>query len=280
METLDGVYEDESESFRDSIATIGKDGKRIWVYPKKPKGKFYNARTWLSILLLGILFGTPFMKIGGEPLLLLDVINRRFVIFGQIFWPQDSFLFALGLITIILFVVLFTVVYGRAFCGWICPQTIFMEMVFRKIEYWIEGDWKKQQKLDKMPWNNEKVIKKTSKQIIFFIISFFIANTFLAYFIGIEELITIVTDPPNEHMAGLFSILIFSGAFYFVFSTLREQVCTTICPYGRLQGVLLDKSSIVVAYDYIRGEKRSKWRKHEDREAEGKGDCIDCKQCV
>ncbi|WP_020527386.1 cytochrome c oxidase accessory protein CcoG [Flexithrix dorotheae] len=280
METLEGVYEDESESFRDSIATVDKDGKRIWLYPKKPKGKFYNARTWLSILLLGILFGTPFIKIGGEPLLLLDVINRRFVIFGQIFWPQDSFLFALGLITIILFVVLFTVVYGRVFCGWICPQTIFMEMVFRKIEYWIEGDWKKQQKLDKMPWNNEKVIKKTSKQLIFFLISFLIANTFLAYFIGIEELITIVTDPPSEHLAGLFSIILFSGAFYFVFSRLREQVCTTICPYGRLQGVLLDKSSIVVAYDYVRGEKRSKWRKQEDREAEGKGDCIDCKQCV
>ena len=278
---MQGIYEEESvSSFRDSLSTIDEEGKRVWIYPKKPKGRFYNRRTIVSYLLLAILFSGPFIKIGGEPLLMLNILERKFVIFGQIFWPQDSHLFALGLISIVLFVVLFTVVYGRIFCGWVCPQTIFMEMVFRKIEYLIEGDWKKQQKLDKQPWNGEKVLKKGAKHSIFFFISFFIANTFLAYIIGIEELLTIITDPPSEHMAGLTTILLFSGAFYMVFAKLREQVCTTICPYGRLQGVLLDKDSIVVAYDYIRGENRGRYRKKEDRAALGKGDCVDCHQCV
>ncbi|MEM1134551.1 MAG: cytochrome c oxidase accessory protein CcoG [Bacteroidota bacterium] len=278
---MQGIYEEEAvSSFRDSLSTIDESGKRVWLYPKKPKGKYYNKRVLVSYLLLAVLFSGPFIRIGGEPLLLLNILERKFVIFGQIFWPQDSHLFALGLISIVLFVVLFTVVYGRIFCGWVCPQTIFMEMVFRKIEYWIEGDWKKQQKLDKQSWNNEKVFKKGLKHTVFFLISFLIANVFLAYIIGTEELTKIVTDPPTEHLAGLTVILIFSGAFYMVFAKLREQVCTTICPYGRLQGVLLDKNSIVVAYDYIRGEKRGRYRKKEDRASLGKGDCVDCHQCV
>ncbi|MBT30859.1 MAG: cytochrome c oxidase accessory protein CcoG [Thalassobius sp.] len=278
---MQGIYEEEPvSSFRDSLSTIDEEGKRVWVYPKKPKGRFYNKRTIVSYLLLAILFSGPFIKIGGEPLLMLNILERKFVIFGQIFWPQDSHLFALGLISIVLFVVLFTVVYGRIFCGWVCPQTIFMEMVFRKIEYFIEGDWKKQQKLSNQPWNSEKILKKGSKFAIFYLISFFIANTFLAYIIGIDELLTIITDPPSEHLAGLGIILLFSAAFYTVFAVLREQVCTTICPYGRLQGVLLDKDSVVVAYDYVRGEERGRYRKKEDRAALGKGDCVDCHQCV
>ncbi len=278
---MQGIYEDTpTESFRDSLSTIGQDGKRVWVYPKKPKGRFYNRRTLVSYLLLAFLFAGPFIKIGGEPLLMLNILERKFVIFGQIFWPQDSHLFALGLISIILFVILFTVVFGRIFCGWVCPQTIFMEMVFRKIEYAIEGDWKKQQKLDKMPWNSEKIRKKGLKHAIFFGIAFLIANTFLAYIIGIEALKETVTQPPTANLGTFTAIIVFSALFYLVFAKLREQVCTTICPYGRLQGVLLDKSSVVVAYDYVRGEKRGRYRKKEDREALGKGDCVDCHQCV
>jgi cytochrome c oxidase accessory protein FixG len=211
---------------------------------------------------------------------LFNVLERKFVLFGQVFWPQDFHLFVLAMISFIVFIILFTVVYGRIFCGWICPQTIFMEGVFRKIEYWIEGDWTNQKKLRNDPWTTEKIIKKGSKHAIFFFISFLIANTFLAYIIGIENLIEIITDNPAEHMVGLASITVFSFAFYFVFSRLREQVCTTICPYGRLQGVMLDKNSIVVAYDYVRGESRAKFKKGETRLEAGKGDCIDCKQCV
>jgi len=271
---------EEDVSFRDRISTVDESGNRRWIYPKKPKGRYYNARTLVSVVLLAILFGGPFIKIDGEPLLMLNVLERKFVIFGQIFWPQDFHLFLLGTIATILFIVLFTVVYGRIFCGWVCPQTIFMELVFRRIEYWIEGDYTKQRKLDKQAWNKEKILKKGSKHIIFYAIAFLIGNTFLAYIIGIDELKTIITDPPSEHVAGLTAMVLFSTAFYFVFAKFREQVCTNVCPYGRLQGVLLDRQSVVVAYDYKRGEKRSKIRKGEDRNATDKGDCIDCKQCV
>ena len=278
--TLEQELYKDKDAFRDSLATVDKEGKRIWVYPKKPKGRFYNARTLVSIVLLIILFSGPFIRINGEPLFMFNILERKFVIFGQIFWPQDFYLFVLGMITMVIFIVLFTVVYGRLFCGWVCPQTIFMEMVFRKIEYWIEGDAGAQKRLDRAPWNREKVLKKTSKHIIFFALSFLIANVFLAYIIGSGALIEIITDPPGEHLAGLSAILIFSGAFYYVFAFFREQVCTTVCPYGRLQGVLLDRKSMVVAYDYRRGEPRAKFRKGEDREAAGKGDCIECLQCV
>lgn len=268
------------QSFRDSIGTINEEGNRKWVFPKKPKGKFYNYRTLISLFLLLLLFSGPFFRIGNQPLLLLNIIERRFIIFGQVFWPQDFYIFVLVMLAFILFVVLFTVVFGRLFCGWICPQTIFMEMVFRKIEYWIEGDYRQQKKLAKQKWDGEKIRKKGLKHTLFFLISFLIANTFLAYIIGSDELINIITDHPSNHLAGLASILIFTGVFYWVFSWFREQVCIIACPYGRLQGVMLDRNSIVVAYDYIRGENRAKFRKGENRKDLSKGDCIDCKQCV
>lgn len=268
------------QSFRDSIGTIKEDGKRKWIFPKKPKGSYYTGRTWFSLLLLALLFSGPFIKIDGRPLLLFNILERKFIILGQVFWPQDFYIFVLVMLAFVLFVVLFTVVFGRLFCGWACPQTIFMEMVFRKIEYWIEGDYKQQQKLDKQKWDAEKIRKKTLKHSIFFAISFLIANTFLAYIIGIEELFTIITDSPLNHIGGLLSILLFTGVFYWVFSWFREQVCLVACPYGRLQGVMLDRNSIVVAYDYIRGEMRGKFRKNENREETNKGDCIDCNQCV
>lgn len=271
---------DEEETFRDHLSTVDEKGKRIWVYPKKPKGRFHNRRVWLSIFLLAFLFGAPHIYINGEPLILFNILERKFVFFGQVFWPQDLYIFAFTMIIAIVFIILFTVVFGRIFCGWVCPQTIFMEMVFRKIEYWIEGDWTHQKRLNKQPWNREKIIKKVSKQLIFFLISFLIANTFLAYIIGAEELWEIQNSPLNQHLGGFIAIIIFTFLFYGVFSLLREQVCTTICPYGRLQGVLLDKDSIVVAYDHKRGEDRAKFKKNEDREAQGKGDCIDCYQCV
>ena len=165
------------------------------------------------------------------------------------------------MIVSIVFIALFTVVFGRVFCGWACPQTIFMEMVFRRIEYWIEGDWTHQKKLKDAPWSKEKIFKKTSKHLIFWLISFLIANTFLAYIIGSEQLLKIQTDPVGKHFGGLIAIVIFTTVFYLVFAKLREQVCTTICPYGRLQGVLLDPNSMVVAYDHKRGEGRAKIKK-------------------
>ncbi|MCB0762609.1 MAG: cytochrome c oxidase accessory protein CcoG [Flavobacteriales bacterium] len=274
------MQHEDQEEFRDRIATVDEAGKRKWIYPKKPAGKFTNRRNWVSYILLAFLFVGPYLRIGGEPVLLIGVLERRFVILGQSFSQYDFYIFVIMMIIGVLFITLFTVVYGRLFCGWVCPQTIFMENVFRKIEYWIEGDYKHQLKLDRQEWNGEKLRKKALKHIIYLVISFAIANTFLAYLIGSEALIEIITDPPSEHVSGLIGIVVFTIAFYFVFSKLREQVCTTICPYGRLQSVLLDKNSIVVAYDHVRGESRARFRKNEDRKSEGKGDCIDCHQCV
>ena len=268
------------EEFRDHIATVSEDGKRVWVYPKKPKGKFTNRRKWVSYSLLIFLLTAPFIKINGDQLIELNILERKFSIFGATFWPQDLYLFAVMLIIFIVFVILFTIIYGRLFCGWFCPQTIFMEFVFRRIEYWIDGDWTQQKALDKQAWNAKKWGKRILKHTIFWLISFVIANIFLTYIIGSDALLKIMVEPVRLHIGGLISMGIFTTLFYFVFSRLREQVCTTICPYGRLQGVLLDQNSMVVAYDYVRGEERAKFRKGEDRPAAKKGDCIDCAQCV
>lgn len=268
------------KSFRDSIATVNEKGRRIWVFAKKPKGRFFNYRKWVGYFLLAFLFAAPHIHYQGEQLFMFNIIERKFVVFFKVFWPQDLYLFAIAMILGIVFVILFTIIFGRLFCGWVCPQTIFMEMIFRRVEYWIEGDWTHQKKLSAQPWNLEKIVKKVSKHVIFWFISFLIANTFLAYIIGSDELWKIQTDPIGEHVGGFVAIIIFTYVFYGVFAWLREQVCTTICPYGRLQGVLLDPNSMVVAYDHKRGEKRARFKKDEDRQASAKGDCIDCRQCV
>ncbi|MBN9294205.1 MAG: cytochrome c oxidase accessory protein CcoG [Flavobacteriia bacterium] len=271
---------EENEDFRDRIATVDEKGKRIWIFPKKPSGKFFNKRKIVSYVLLIVLFALPYIKMEGEPFLMFNILERKFIIFGKIFWPQDFYLFALAMIVGVVFVILFTIIFGRLFCGWVCPQTIFMEMVFRRIEYWIDGDYTHQKKLRDAPWNKEKIFKRVLKHTIFWIISFAIANTFLAYIIGSDQLWQIIREPVSVHLGGFISIIVFTSVFYMVFTRLREQVCTTICPYGRLQGVLLDPNSMVIAYDYVRGEERGKFRKNEDRKTAGKGDCIDCKQCV
>tara|TARA_B100000678_G_scaffold244680_1_gene216749 strand:+ start:3453 stop:4874 length:1422 start_codon:yes stop_codon:yes gene_type:complete len=273
----------DNEKFRDSIGTINQEGKRSWIFPKKPEGKYYKYRTWVSYGLLLFLFAAPFVKINGNQFLMFNVLERRFNIFGFPFWPQDFHLFVISMIIGVVFIILFTVAFGRIFCGWICPQTIFLEMVFRRIEYWIDGDRGKQIRLAKQAWNAEKIRKRVLKWSIYFVISFLIANIFLAYLIGSDQLLRYIIEGPAANASTLISLLIFTGVFYFIFAWFREQVCIIACPYGRLQGVLLDKKSIVVAYDYKRGEKeegRAKYRKNEDREATGKGDCIDCSQCV
>ncbi|WP_136467582.1 cytochrome c oxidase accessory protein CcoG [Flagellimonas onchidii] len=271
------------ENFRDSIGTINEEGKRAWIFPKKPSGRFFKYRKYVSYGLLLFLFASPFIKINGHQFLLFNVLERRFNIFGFPFWPQDFHLVVVSMIAGVIFIALFTVAYGRIFCGWMCPQTIFMEMVFRRIEFWIDGDRGAQMRLAKSEWNAKKIRKRLLKWTIFFIISFLIANIFLGYLIGSDKLIRYIFDGPTAHLGTMVPLLIFTGVFYFVFAWFREQVCIIACPYGRLQGVLLDDKSIVVAYDHKRGEGengRKKFRKNEDREALGHGDCIDCFQCV
>lgn len=267
-----------TDNFRNSLATIDQRGNRLWVYPTKPKGPLYTARSVISIFLLAFLFGAPFVKFGKNPMLLFDVIHRKFFIFGLIFWPQDIYLFVLSTIALAVFVILFTAAYGRLFCGWICPQTVFLEMVFRKIEFLIEGNGPRQRQLDRAPMSAGKFFKKGIKHAIFFGLSFLIGNTFLSYFIGIDRLKDIVTSPPTDHFTGFVLMVLFSLIFYGVFSWFREQACTLVCPYGRLQSVLLDTNSIVVMYDFKRGEPRGPIARQGERTATG--DCIDCDACV
>ena len=262
------------QSFRDSVATISKEGHRNYIQPQKPKGKLYNLRSYFSYFYLVLFFTLPFIKIGGEPIFLINILERKFILFGKIFWPQDFFIFAIGLLTFLVFVILFTVAFGRLWCGWACPQTIFMEMVFRKIEFFIEGDVAQQKRLNAMSWNTEKLLKKGGKLIVFFMLSFLIANFFLGYIIGIDEVGKLVKEGIFVNLGTFSALVIFTLVFFFVYIWFREQACIIVCPYGRLQGVLLDKNSILVAYDYVRGEPRGKVAE------KGNGDCVNCHACV
>lgn len=268
----------EQVSFRDRIPLITDKGKRKWIYAQKPHGKFYNIRSWVSLFYLLVFFSLPLIKINGFPAVQINIPEARFYFFGMVFWPQDFFIFGLMMVAFVVFIVLFTMIYGRVFCGWACPQTIFMEMVFRRIETWIEGSPAHQRQMNHGPWTTDRIIRKTAKHIVFFLLSFLIANTFLAYIIGADELFTIISEPVSAHIGGFLAIIGFTFVFYFVYAFIREIVCTIICPYGRLQGVLLDRNSVVVAYDYHRGEPREKGKRPADHE--GVGDCIDCNQCV
>lgn len=267
-------------NFRNKISTVNESGGRAWVYTNKPKGSLYRKRTLVSIILLAIFFVTPFIKVNGEPLFLLNVFQRKFILFGKIFWPQDFHLFVIAMITGVLTIVLFTVIYGRIWCGWACPQTIFMEMVFRKIEFLIEGNANQQRKLDKGGVTFEWVWKKILKHIIFIFLAIIITHTVLSYFIGMDRVKELLSIGPSANHKGFIVMLIFSGVTYFVFSKFREQICVLVCPYGRLQGVMLDANSLVVAYDYKRGEPKAPFKNVENRQEVGKGDCIDCNNCV
>jgi cytochrome c oxidase accessory protein FixG len=247
------------------------------LHPQKPIGQWHNRRIVFTVIVLTLLFVTPFIKLNGQPLLLFNVLERKFIIFGIFIGPQDYWLFGLTMLSFMVFVVLFTTVFGRLWCGWACPQTVFMEMVFRKIEYAIEGDAGKQKLLDKAPWNADKIMKKGLKYSIFLAVSFAIANLLLSYVLGVDELAKIIREPIADHVPLFTGIVFFTAIFYFNFAWLREKACTVVCPYGRLQSVLLDRNSIVVAYDHERGEPRGKL--HKDL-ARTEGDCINCFQCV
>lgn len=277
MDTQNNKQNDKhNESFRDSITTINEDGKRAYVYPTKPFGKYYNLRTYFTWFYLIVFFAVPFIKYNGEPLFLFNVPEKKFILFGSIFWAQDFFIFGLGMLIFIVFIALFTVVFGRLFCGWACPQTIFMEMIFRKIEYWIDGDANYQKALKKAPWNADKIKKRVLKFLAFYSVSFVICVTLLSYVISIDNVFSILKDI-NGNLGSFIGLVLFTTVFFFVYWWFREQVCLIVCPYGRMQGVLLDKNSIVVAYDYVRGEDRHKFKKNEVRTG---GDCIDCNLCV
>ncbi len=258
-------------SFRDRPINIDEQGNRKWVYASQPQGRWYTRRTMVGWGLLMLLIAVPFIKVNGLPLVLLDIAERKFIIFGAIFWAHDTFILSLLMLSFVVFIILFTVIFGRVWCGWACPQTIFLEMVFRRIEFWIEGDHRKRSALDSGPFTFEKFWKKLAKHTIFFAISVGMTNVFLMWFIGYEKLFAVIGEPIQLHISGFIIMLAVSGFFYWIYTSFREQICTMVCPYGRMQGVLLDGRSIVVAYDYVQGEPRG---------GNSGGDCIDCRRCV
>lgn len=271
------------EDYRDHLATADKDGRRKWIYAKKPGGKWHTRRAWFSVLLIAIMFAGPWIRINGNPLLLVNIVERRFSILGQIFWPQDTVIFAVAMLAFITGIIIFTTAFGRLWCGWTCPQTVMMEMVFRKIEYLIEGDAHEQRALAAAPWTARKIFKKLLKHVIFLGASFIVGNTLLAYIIGSDQLLAIQFDDPRNHLVGLTFMILFTLLFYGIFARFREQACTFICPYGRFQSTMLDENTMVVSYDYKRGEKRAplhRGQSHDQRVAAGNGDCINCHQCV
>lgn len=271
MENQDNFQE---TTFRDRPSTFGKDGKRVWLFPKLPKGKLYNIRRAIAWFLLAFFYISPFIRIKGEQLIFLNFPDRRFILFGNTFYPQDFHLLVLAIIALVVFIVLFTVIYGRIFCGWACPQTIFMEFLYRPIEHLIDGNPEQQQKLAEQETDVIKVLKRILKHGIYLCISFATILTFVVYVTGTAKLYEIMNNWPGERFGLLVVVLAFTGAHYFVFAWFREQVCTVVCPYGRLQGVMLDVNTILVAYDYKRGEPRGKG------ENGLRGDCINCYNCV
>ena len=206
----------EEETYRDIVSTVDEVGKRKWIYAHKPSGTLYNYRKYLSYVYLVLLVIVPFIKMNGNPLFLFDLVHGKFIVFGKLFLPQDFILFGLAMLTFLLFIIVFTLAYGRIFCGWVCPQTIFMEMVFRRIEYFIEGSASQQMRVNKGAWTTEILLKKILKHVIFFLVSFLIANIFLSYVIGVDALFQIISEPVKNHLAGFLAILLFSVVFYIV----------------------------------------------------------------
>ncbi|MFA5619129.1 MAG: cytochrome c oxidase accessory protein CcoG [Weeksellaceae bacterium] len=265
------------EHYGNKISTVDNEGKRKWIYAFKPKGKFYKYRTWLSWFYMALLFGLPFVKINGKPFLLLNIPKGEFILFGKMFFPQDFIILGIGMVLAIVFVIVFTLLFGRVFCGWVCPQTIFLEMMFRKIEFMIEGPAHVQMKAKKQKIKPKSYyFKKTLKHIIFYLLSFLIAMTFLSYIVGIDVILSAIKEP-TKHWIAIIGLLAFATVFYFVYAYVREIACTVICPYGRMQSTLMDKKSMAVAYNYNRGEPRGRKRKGKEDEL---GDCIDCGMCV
>lgn len=259
------------------LSTLNRDGTRRWLRPRLSRGRFYWRRLIVAWGLILLFTGIPILKLNGKPLMFFDLATREFTLFGSTFHATDTLLLMLLMVGILLSVFLLTALLGRVWCGWGCPQTVYMEYLFRPIERLIEGDHLSQHKLDQQGGLSPRRLLKHG---IFLLISAFLANTFLAYWVSWETLIGWVTGSPLEHWGG-FLVMAFTSVLTFVdFAWFREQTCIVACPYGRFQSVLLDRHSLIVAYDARRGEPRAKLRKGEERGRQETGHCINCNYCV
>lgn len=247
----------------DHLTTADREGKRVYVYPSDVRGRFKSYRNVVQSLLIVVFLVLPWIKIGGHQSILLDFANRQFAVFGLTFWAHDAPMLVFVLGGAALSLVFVTALWGRAWCGWACPQTVFIENVFRRIERAIEGDAVERKRLDAGPWNGDRVWKKSLKWASFLAVTLIISHSFLAYFVGAESLGRLISGPPRENYGAFLFMAGFTALLLFDFGWFREQFCTVVCPYGRFQSLLMDKHSLVVTYD----EKRQ-------------ADCVNCFRCV
>lgn len=267
------------------LATMDREGNRRWLYPTVSKGRFYWQRLALGWGLIVLFVSLPIVRINGRPAVLLDFVHREFALFGLTFYPTDTFyLLLLGLAALV-FVVLLTALLGRVWCGWGCPQTVYLEFVFRPIERWIEGKEHVRARRDAGPWTLDKAGRKAAKWGVYLAISLALAHVFVSYFVGWERLLAWMTGPPTEHWGFFVMMAVTTGLVLFDFGYFREQMCTITCPYARFQSVLLDEDSMIVSYDPNRGEPRARRSKKKIQQEEAGlipqlGDCIDCLACV
>jgi cytochrome c oxidase accessory protein FixG len=255
------------------LSTMNRDGSRRRIRPKVSKGRYHRRRLLTAWgLILGFVL-IPILKLNGKPLMLLDIGKREFTFFGATFLPTDTFLLMLLLFGIFVGIFLITAIWGRVWCGWACPQTVYMEFIYRPLEVLIEGGRSRQIQTDRTGFSGRRLLK----HLAFFVVSAFLANTFLAYFVGWDRLLGWMTSSPTEHPVAFFVMLGTTVLMFGDFGWFREQTCILACPYGRFQSVLLDRQSLIVGYDEVRGEPRERLRKTKERTG---GDCIDCGLCV
>ena len=258
----------------DSVTTINRDGSRFFPHPSDVSGRFTFARRLTGVLLIAIYVLLPWIPINGHPAVLLDVTRGNFHLFGLTLIVQDVWLlfFVVSGVGFGLFYV--TSLLGRIWCGWACPYTVFLDHVFRRIERWIEGDAPARRLLDAAPWDPAKIAKRGLKHLLFAGCALGIAHVGLSYFIPLQELYAWMKGSPLQHATVFTGVTLYAAALYFCFAWFREQFCIVICPYGRLQSALTDEDTMVIGYDYRRGEPRGKTT------VAGNGDCIDCRRCV
>lgn len=264
---------------RDSVTTIRVDGSRPYLHPADARGRFATARRTAALALIAFYLSLPWITVNGFPAVFLDIAERRFHLFGITLAFQDLWLLFF-VITGLGFTLFFlTALLGRVWCGWACPQTVFLDHVYRRIERWIEGDAVKRRALDESPMSTEKFFRRAAKHAAYALVSAVITHLFLAYFVSLPEVWHMIRAAPAEHWSAFGFILVATGILYFNFAWFREQLCIVICPYGRIQSALIDEHSLVIGYDGTRGEPRQPPARKADASAPA-GDCIACNRCV
>ena len=261
------------------LSTLERDGSRRWLYPKLSKGRYWAARRALAYVLIAIFSIVPHIRVNGAPAILLDITRRKFYIFGLKFLPSDTLLLALFMVSVFVLIFLMTAMFGRVFCGWACPQTVYMEFLFRPIDRLFEGTTGKggQPKQKLTGW------RYALRAMIYLVLVMFLTHTLLAYFVGVEALKEWLLGSPFEHPIAFLVMAVTTGLLLFHWLFFREQLCMIACPYGRFQSVMLDRRSMIVAYDRRRGEPRGKGKRRgsaHDLSDRILGDCVDCHQCV